>query len=83
MNNNEYLFAKSIVNLDENINRTMEYIKENFNVSSTYDEENNKMNLWVENVNEGLQLIAAKQYIEDTLGDYLVTDLNTDNSVLV
>lgn len=79
MNNNEYLFAKSIVNLDENINRTMEYIKENFNVSSTYDEENNKMNLWVENVNEGLQLIAAKQYIEDTLGDYLVTDLNTDN----
>jgi len=79
MNNNEYLFAKSIVNLDENINRTMEYIKENFNVSSTYDEENNKMNLWVENVNEGLQLIAAKQYIEDTLGDYLVTDLNTDD----
>ena len=57
----------------------MEYIKENFNVSSTYDEENNKMNLWVENVNEGLQLIAAKQYIEDTLGDYLVTDLNTDD----
>ena len=79
MNNNEYLFAKSIVNLDENINRTMEYIKENFNVSSTYDEENNKMNLWVENVNEGLQLIAAKQYIEDTLGDYLVTDLNTND----
>jgi hypothetical protein len=76
MNQDEYRFAKNIVKLKENVNKAIEYIKENFGVKGVYDEENGILNLFVSNVNEGLQLLAAKEYIDNNFDpDFLTTNL--------
>ena len=71
MNENEYKFAKNIVNLDKNINEALEYIHENFNVDAEYDEEQNIINIKSKSINEGLEISLIKEYIEKTFGDYL------------
>ena len=73
MNQNEYMFAKNIVKLDENINRAIEYIQENFGVKAEYDEENGILNLSTSNVNEGLQLLSAKDYIDNNFDPNFLT----------
>jgi len=76
MNQNEYMFAKNIVKLDENINRAIEYIQENFGVKAEYDEENGILNLSTSNVNEGLQLLSAKDYIDNNFDpNFLTTNI--------
>ena len=64
MTSNEAKFADLIVNYDKKLVECREYIKENFGIDSTYDEENQKLNLFTRNVNEELQLMAAKEYVE-------------------
>ena len=54
MDQNEYKFAKTIIKLDENINRVIEYVQENFGVKAEYDEENSIINLKTSNINEGM-----------------------------
>jgi hypothetical protein len=66
MTKNEAKLADIIVNYDQRVLEARNYIKENFGVSSEYDEENGILNLYTENVNESLQLLAAKEYIENT-----------------
>ena len=73
MNNNEYQFAKDIVNLDKDITYALKYVKENYNVNAVYDEEENQINLSVENVNESLNLMAAKEYIDNTFKEGFIT----------
>ena len=76
MNQDEYRFVKNIVKLKENVDKAIEYIKENFGVKGVYDEENGILNLFVSNVNEGLQLLAAKEYIDNNFDpDFLTTNL--------
>ena len=76
MNQDEYRFAKNIVKLKENVDKAIEYIKENFGVKGVYDEENGILNLFISNVNEGLQLLAAKEYIDNNFDpDFLTTNL--------
>jgi hypothetical protein len=71
MNENEYKFAKNIVNLDKNINEALEYIHENFNVDAEYDEEQNIINIKSKSINEGLEISLIKEYIEKTFDGYL------------
>jgi hypothetical protein len=66
MTKNEAKLADIIVNYDQRVLEARNYIKENFGVSSEYDEENGILNLYTENINESLQLLAAKEYIENT-----------------
>ena len=73
MNQDEYNFAKNLVKLDENINKVIEYVQENFGVKAEYDEENSIINLTTSNVNEGMQLIAANEYIRETLDSNFIT----------
>ena len=79
MNINEYRFAKNIVDLDKNINKAIEYIKENFNVESNYIEDDNKLELYIDNINESLNpkkcLQLAKKHIENILGDYILVNI--------
>lgn len=76
MNQNEYNFAKNIVKLDENVDKAIQYVKENFGVNAIYDEENCMINLSTSNINEGLQLIAAKEYIEENFDqDFLTVNI--------
>ena len=70
---NEAKFADAIVNYDQKISEVREYIKENFGVSSNWDEEECELELFTENVNEALQLMAAKEYIENTLAPGMVS----------
>lgn len=65
MTSNEAKFANLIVNYDKKLVECRKYIKENFGVESTFDEENQQLNLFTRNVNEGLQLMAAKEYVEN------------------
>jgi hypothetical protein len=77
MDQNEYKFAKDIVNLDYKINKALEYVQENFGVKAEYDEENFIINLSTSNINEGLQLIAANDYIKENLdSDFVTTNID-------
>jgi len=73
MNRDEYNFAKEIVNIDYKIDKAIEYVKENFGVNAEYDEENSIINLSTTNINEGLQLISANEYIKENLNSDFVT----------
>jgi len=77
MDQNEYKFAKDIVNIDYKINKVLEYVHENFGVAAEYDEENSIINLSASNINEGLQLVAANDYIKKNLDrDFVTTNID-------
>ena len=67
MTENERNLADLIVNYDRHIADAQEYIKENFGVSSEYDAEEGSLQLYVTNVNDALQILAAKEYLDDRL----------------
>lgn len=68
MTSNERKLADLIVNYDQRILEARQYIKENFGVSSTFEDETGTLNLFTNNVNESLQVLAAKEYLENTFG---------------
>mgnify|MGYP003289270336 CR=1 FL=1 len=66
MTTNEAKLADIIVNYDQRVAEARDYIKTNFGVSSEYVEEEGMLRIYTENVNESLQLMAAKEYLENT-----------------
>ena len=66
MTTNEAKFADIIVNYDKRVAEARDYIKTNFGVSSEYIEEEGMLNIYTDNINESLQLLAAKEYLENT-----------------
>lgn len=77
MNTNEYDFCKKIVNLDEKVSKTLYYIKENYGINAEFDDENNKFILEVNNINEGNQLLSAKEYIYSIFdNEYISTNID-------
>lgn len=62
---NEAKLADIIVNYDQKLSEARQYVEDNFGVKSTYDEEEGIINLYVENTNNALQLMAAKEYFEN------------------
>jgi hypothetical protein len=66
MTENEAKFADLIVNYDQRVSEAREYIKVNFGVCSEYNQEEGSLKLFVTNINESLQLLAAKEYLENT-----------------
>lgn len=69
---NEKAFVESIVNFEANVNKARKYIKENYNIDSTYDEEELTIHLICNNVNESLNLINAEEYLNETLENVTV-----------
>ncbi len=65
---NELKLLNSILDHQENIKKVQSYIKENFGVNTKYNEDDNTISIWTSNINESLQLIAAKEYIENEIG---------------
>lgn len=65
---NELKLLNSILDHKENVEKAQNYIKENFGVNTKYDEETNTISLWTRNINESLQLVAAKEYVEKEIG---------------
>ena len=69
---NEKDFLDKFININESIKNTQTYIKENYHIDSEYDEENNLMYIWSNNVNESLNINAAQEYISEQIGDEFV-----------
>lgn len=65
MTENEYRFTKNIVNLDKDIAEALEYIRDNFNVYGEFDEDNLVLSVENNNINEGLNISKAKEYLEN------------------
>ena len=69
MDNNENVkhFVESFVKFDENVKAAQEYIKETYNIDSTYSDDDDTIYIWTENLNENLNLAAAREYIEQEI----------------
>lgn len=63
---------KRIKSFDEDLERVQTYIKENFNISSEYKSETNQLYMWTSNIHESMQLVAAKMYVIENMGDDLI-----------
>lgn len=64
MTENERRLADMIVNLEKYVAEVREYIKTNFDVDSHYDASTLTLRLYVTNVNNALQILAAREYVE-------------------
>lgn len=67
---NEKKLIKSIVNFKSNVKKAQEGLKEKFGYDSTFNEDNNTLNIVTLNEeNEGLKMVAAKQYVHGIISD--------------
>lgn len=69
MNINETNLVNTIVDFEANVMNAQHYIKENFNIDSTFDAEKSELHLVSKNINESLNLCAAREYIKDLFGE--------------
>ena len=69
---NEKFIVESFLNLNHNIAEAQKYIKESYKVNSEYNDEEDTLYIWTENVNENLNLAQAKQYVLDTIGNEMI-----------
>lgn len=75
MTNNEKSLVESVVNHNTNIIKVQEGLKNKFGYESTYDSESNVLTIIPNGMlNEGLSMVAAKQYVYDKM---------TENGVIV
>ena len=68
INENVKHFVESFVKFDENVKAVQEHIKEAYNIDSTYSDDDDTIYIWTENLNENLNLAAAREYIEQEIG---------------
>lgn len=61
-------FIESTLNFNHDLAEAQSFIKENYNTESSYDEETGTLNIWNENINESVQIVAAKEYLEEKIG---------------
>jgi hypothetical protein len=69
---NEKFIVESFLNLNHNIEEAQKYIKESYNVNSEYNDAEDTLFIWTDNVNENLNLAQAKQYVLDTIGNEMI-----------
>ena len=70
---NEKQFVEALINHLPRVAKTQEYLKENFNVSSYYDEDNETLHLVANGINEGLDLAAAKEYVNQHFDEAMLS----------
>jgi len=69
---NEKFIVESFLNLNHNIEKAQKYIKESYNIESEYNEDEDTLYIWSENINENLNLAQAKQYVLDKIGNEMI-----------
>ncbi len=72
MNINESRLVDGIVNHEANVNNILAYIKENYHIDGTYQEDSCTIKLVCNCAENALMLAQAKEYIEETLGDDMI-----------
>ena len=70
---NEQKFVEALVNHLSNVAKVQDYLKENFNVLSYYDEDNETLHLVANGINEGLDLAAAKEYVNQQIDEAMLS----------
>ena len=70
---NEKKFVEALMNHLSNLAKTQDYLKENYNVSSYYDEDTETLHLVANGINEGLDLAAAKEYVESMFDEAMLS----------
>lgn len=67
MNNNEEIinYLDSIINSEKYIKEAQATIKNIYDVDSIYVKEENTLYLYTKNINEGLNVVSAKEHILD------------------
>lgn len=69
---NEKLIVESFLNLNQNIEEAQQYIKENFNIDSEYNEDDDILYIWTEELHNNLDLAKAKEYVCETIGNEMI-----------
>lgn len=69
---NDIIFLREFVNIDANVAKCRNYIKENFNIDSIFNPENLSIKLICNNINESLNLLAAKEHIYDFMSEQMI-----------
>ena len=69
---NEKSFVKKVVDFECNVIKAQDYIKENFGIDSEYNPETLELKLTQNSVNEALQLVSAKDYLENELPEDMI-----------
>lgn len=69
---NETNFLKLLTGLDQHIADAQKYIKENYNIDSEYSTEDDALYIWSNNVNESMNLAAAREYVNEMLTEPMV-----------
>lgn len=69
---NEKSFVKKVVDFECNVIKAQDYIKENFGVDSEFNHETLELKLVQNSVNEALQLVSAKDYLENELPEDMI-----------
>lgn len=64
---NDIQFIKSVIDIDANVLKCQKYIKENFNIDSIFYPETLSIRLICNNINESLNILAAKEHIYDVI----------------
>ena len=70
---NEKQFVEALINHLPRVAKTQAYLKENFNVSSYYDEDTETLYLVANGINEGLDLAAAKEYVNQQIDEAMLS----------
>lgn len=66
---NDKRFLKSVVDYEANVKKAQIYLKENYHVESKFDEETLTLSIYTNDVNEGLYIVNASEYIKSTIGE--------------
>jgi len=69
---NERRFVESIVEHIPNVAKVQQYIKENYNIDSYYDEDNETLHLVAPSINESMGLASAKEYVNSTIDETML-----------
>jgi len=67
MNQNEYELLDSIYYHSHNVKAAQEFIKENFDLESEYDEDKLELHIKAAGANEPIDLACAEKYVNENL----------------
>lgn len=70
---NDIQFIKSIVDIDAKILKCKKYIKENYNIDCIFYPETMTLQLFSNNINEGLDILNSKDYIYSIFDEDIIS----------
>lgn len=75
LSDNEKTFVKAIIDNESNIKKSIQYLKENFDIDATVDSEELLITLSKKNINESYaeDMIMAKKYLNDVFPNEMYT----------